>query len=146
VQFLGEGVAATSPPYPTRGGQPPRSTRPGILPCRYLHSEELRREINEGLNVIEQWNGANDFVFFARRGDFASNRREDHEISMLALHLLQNCMVYINTLMLQQILARPPWSSWLSPRDLGALTPLIWEHVNSYGRFELDMNIRLPLD
>ena len=30
VQFLGEGVAATSPPYPTRGGQPPRSTRPGI--------------------------------------------------------------------------------------------------------------------
>ena len=29
VQFLGEGVAATSPPYPTLGGQPPRSTRPG---------------------------------------------------------------------------------------------------------------------
>ena len=28
VQFLGEGVAATSPPYPTLGGQPPRSTRP----------------------------------------------------------------------------------------------------------------------
>jgi len=32
---------------------------------------------------------------------------EDNELSMLALHLLQNCMVYINTLMLQQILARP---------------------------------------
>ena len=28
MQFLGEGVAATSPPYPTLGGQPPRSTRP----------------------------------------------------------------------------------------------------------------------
>ena len=34
--------------------------------CRYLHEETLRREIHEGLNVIEQWNGANDFVFFAR--------------------------------------------------------------------------------
>ena len=32
VQFLGEGVAATSPPYPTRGGQPPRSTRPDASP------------------------------------------------------------------------------------------------------------------
>ena len=32
VQFLGEGVAATSPPYPTRGGQPPRSARPGETP------------------------------------------------------------------------------------------------------------------
>jgi len=57
--------------------------------ARYLHSVELRREIHEGLNVIEQWNGANDFVFFARRGELASNRSEDHEISMLALHLLQ---------------------------------------------------------
>jgi hypothetical protein len=26
------------------------------------------------------------------------------------------------------------------------LTPLIWEHVNPYGRFELDMNVRIPLD
>jgi TnpA family transposase len=117
-----------------------------IFLCRYLHSEDLRREINEGLNVIEQWNGANDFVFFARRGEFTSNRREDHEISMLALHLLQNCMVYINTLMLQQILAQPQWSGRLNARDFGALTPLIWEHVNPYGRFELDMNTRLLLD
>jgi hypothetical protein len=29
-----------------------------IFLCRYLHSKELRREINEGLNVVEQWNGA----------------------------------------------------------------------------------------
>jgi TnpA family transposase len=117
-----------------------------IFLCRYLHSETLRREINEGLNVIEQWNGATDFVFFARRGEMTSNRREDHEISMLALHLLQNCMVYINTLMLQQVLAQPHWRGRLGPRDLRALTPLIWEHVNPYGRFELDMDARLPLD
>jgi hypothetical protein len=64
---------------------------------------------------------------------------------MFALHLLQICMVYINTLMLQQILAQPHWSARLSTRDLGALTPLIWEHINPYGRFELDMNARLPL-
>src|ERR1019366_10317602 len=29
---------------------------------------------------------------------------------------------------------------------LSALTPLIWEHVNPYGRFELDMGARLPID
>ena len=117
-----------------------------VFLCRYLHREELRREINEGLNVIEQWNSANDFIFFARRGEMVSNRREDHEISMLALHLLQNCMVYINTLMLQQVLAQPHWSGKLTPRDLRALTPLIWDHVNPYGRFELDMEARLPID
>ena len=33
----------------------------------------------------------------------------------------------------------------LTPRDYAALTPLIWEHVNPYGRFDLDMNTRLAL-
>ena len=86
-----------------------------------------------------------NFVFFARRGELTSNRREDHEVSMLSLHLLQNCMVYINTLMLQQVIAEPHWIDRLTARDLAALTPLIWEHVNPYGRFDLDMNARIPL-
>lgn len=116
-----------------------------IFLCNYLHDEALRREINEGLNVIEQWNGATDFVFFARKGELTSNRREDHEVSMLSLHLLQNCMVYINTLMLQQVIAEPHWMDRLTARDLAALTPLIWEHVNPYGRFDLDMNARISL-
>jgi hypothetical protein len=59
---------------------------------------DSEQKIHESLNVNEQWNGANDFVFFARRGEFASNRREDHEVGMLSMHLLQNCMVYANTL------------------------------------------------
>jgi TnpA family transposase len=116
-----------------------------VFQCRYLHSQELRREIHEGLNVIEQWNGATDFVFFARRGELTSNRREEQEISMLALHLIQNCMVYINTLMIQQLLAQTHWQSKFTPRDYAALTPLIWDHVNPYGRFDLDMSTRLAL-
>ena len=65
---------------------------------------------------------------------------------MLSLHLLQNCMVYANTLMIQQVLAQPHWADKLTPRDLDALTALIWEHVSPDGRFELDMEPRLPID
>ena len=91
---------------------------------------------------VEQWNLANDFIFFACRGEASSNRREDQELSMLSLHRLQNCMVYVNTLM-EQVLARPAWQGRLSARDLHALTPLFWTHVNPYGRFELDMRTRI---
>ena len=32
------------------------------------------------------------------------------------------------------------------PEDLQALTPLIWEHVNPYGTYQLDLGTRLALD
>ena len=32
------------------------------------------------------------------------------------------------------------WHERMTPRDYAALTPQIWEHVNPYGRFDLDMN------
>jgi TnpA family transposase len=71
-----------------------------IFLCRYLRIEALRREIQEGLNVIENWNGANDFIFYGKGGEIATNRLEDQELAMLSLHMLQICLVYINTLMI----------------------------------------------
>ena len=52
---------------------------------------------------------------------------------MLSLHLLQVSLVYINTLMIQQVLAEPAWQDRLTAVDLRALTPLLWAHVNPYG-------------
>lgn len=34
----------------------------------------------------------------------------------------------------------------MQPDDFRALTPLIWNHVNPYGLFQLDMNERLMIE
>ena len=74
---------------------------------RFLASEELRREVNEGLNVVESWNAANGFIFYGRGGELATNKRGDQEIGLLCLHLVQASLVYINTLMIQEVLEDP---------------------------------------
>ena len=117
-----------------------------IFLWRYLRQEKFRREIHEGLNVVANWNSATSFVFFGKGGEIASNRLDDQEIAALALHLLQNCLVYVNTRMMQAVLAEPKWSVRLTPEDFRGLTPLIYGHVNPYGRFGLDLDRRIDFE
>lgn len=114
-----------------------------IFLCQYLDSGEVRREVNEGLNVVERWNGVNDFIFYGKGGEFASNRLESQELSVLSLHLLQICLVYVNTLMIQSVLEQKHWQQKLTEVDFRAITPLIFSHVNPYGTFKLDLKERI---
>lgn len=117
-----------------------------IFLCRYFADENLRIEIHESLNVVERVNGIMHFIFYGKLGEISNNDKEEQELSIVCLHLLQACMVYINTLMIQKILSESEWKERLTEEDKRALTPLLHGHINPYGLVSLDMGARLEID
>lgn len=84
-------------------------------------------------------------ICYGKSGEISTNRREEAEMTALCLRILQASLVYVNTLMLQDVLAEPEWAGLLAPVDRCALTPLFWEHVRPYGEVRLDLGARLTI-
>lgn len=116
-----------------------------IFVARYLRLRELQREVGAGMNVVESWHGGQDQLFFGNGGDIDSNNPAEQQLSVACLRILQSALVYINTLMIQEILQRPEWTNRLTDADHRGLTPLFWIHVSPYGEVRLNMNNRLDL-
>ena len=75
----------------------------------------------------------------------ASHRRDEQDLSVLCLRILQVALVYVNTLMIQDILTDDRWVDRLTAADRRGLTPLFWSHVAPYGEVRLNMDRRLDL-
>jgi len=102
-----------------------------IFLCDYL--------VNDGLQVVENWNSTNEFICYGRQGELATNSRQQQEATTLSLQLLQNCLMLINTILIQRTIDRQGLWARLQPEDFRALTPLFYGHINPYGAFELDL-------
>lgn len=116
-----------------------------IFLCRYLQEESLRIQINETLNVVERFNGMMGFIFHGKQGEISTNDKEDQELSVLCLHLVQVCINYMNTLMIQEVLSNSLKSYSLTVHDKRALNPMFYGHLNPHGVVSLNMTKRLNL-
>lgn len=95
----------------------------------------------------DNWNSVNSYIFYGKNSEIRSNSLEDQEVSALSLQLLQNCLVFMNTLMVQEVLYdnNKYLLNKMTPEDFRGLTPLFYNHINPYGTFKLNMNQRIPI-
>jgi TnpA family transposase len=52
---------------------------------------------------------------YGKRDDIQTNRRDEQELFVLCPRILQAALVYVNTLMLQEILDEPALADWRDP-------------------------------
>ena len=115
-----------------------------IFVCRYLRDRELQREINAALNVAESWNAGNAVLHYGKGGDIPGNRRDEQELTVLCLRVLQASVSFLNTLLIQDVLDGGDLQ--LAAEDQRAITPLFWSHIAPYGEVTLDMTRRISLN
>ena len=88
----------------------------------------------------------NDFIFYGKRRILYKNNPIEFKLYMLCFYILQLSMVYINTLLLQQVLMESNWlDRGMTIEDKRAISSLLKEHINTYGEFSLDINQRLRI-
>ncbi|MDX3433942.1 Tn3 family transposase [Streptomyces sp. ME01-18a] len=110
-----------------------RARRPSTSPTTWRC--DLQRDIERTLNVMES-SGGRLRDSCGKGGKIALNRRDEQEMFVLRLRNLQFALVYVNTLILQDILDEPEWAGLLAPADRRGLT-LLFSHVRPYSEVNL---------
>lgn len=108
--------------------------------CKFLTDPSYRQRIFKGRNIVENWNSAVDFICYGGKAEIQSNDPGAQELTVLCLHLLQNALVLVNTVMLERVLYDDGYFHKMDEVDLDAMTPLFTSNVNPYGDINLDIN------
>ena len=98
-----------------------------------------KKRPDRGLFAVAKLERQKEPKSYGRHGEMATNSREQQEATTLSLQLLQNCLMLINTILIQRTIDRQGLWARLQPEDFRALTPLFYGHINPYGLFELDL-------
>lgn len=121
-----------------------RAVRTEFL-LQYLGSAELRTLIQAATNKSEAFNGFAQWIAFGGDGTITTNNRDEQRKVIKYNHLVANCVIFHNVFTLSRLLADLRQEGFpLEPEAVAALSPYLTQHINRFGRYQLDMEQRPP--
>lgn len=108
--------------------------------CKFLTDPSYRQKIHSERNIAENWNSAIDFICYGGKAEIQTNDPVSQELTVLSLHLLQNSLAFVNTVMLEHVYYNDDYIHKMKAIDKNAMTPLFTSNVNPYGEIRIDIN------
>jgi TnpA family transposase len=110
----------------------------------YLEDEAYRRRILSQLNKSESVHRLRRFLFFDNQGQLRKRQQDDLVNQAGCLNLLSNAIIVWNTVYLQAALTELARQGYpVEPGEVAHLSPLRFEHINPYGKFQFDFSTDL---
>jgi TnpA family transposase len=103
----------------------------------YVDSLPLRQNVHRVLNRGESYHQLRRVISYANFGKLRFKTEYEQQIWGDCARLLTNCIIYYNTAILSDLLSRSDFSGDESRvAMLSLVSPVAWQHINFYGRYE----------
>jgi TnpA family transposase len=112
----------------------------------YIDSPVLRRNVQKALNRGEAYHQLRRAIAYAHGGRFRVRSQHEQEVWNECARLVGNAVIYYNALILSEALAEFEQRGDLASAEvLKRVSPVAWQHINFYGRYQFDENFT-PID
>jgi TnpA family transposase len=109
-----------------------------IFILTYFDDLELRQKIEKQLNKIESSNKFGRAVYFARNQEFKDGTKEEQDISVNCMMLIQNIIVLWNYLFLSKLLLQieDDQKKKQMAESIKHGSVVCWQHINFHGEYD----------
>ena len=103
----------------------------------YVDSPPLRKNVQRALNRGENYHQLRRAVSYANFGKLRFMNEDDQQLWHECSRLITNCIIFYNTTMLSRVLAHKEATGDTAGAQLiMQVSPVAWQHINLYGRYE----------
>ncbi len=104
----------------------------------YIDDRSLRQYVAKALNRGEAYHRLKKAIAHVNGGKMNVKSENEQQIIHECTRLIANAIIYFNAELLSCLLERGDPGGVFEIGKLGKISPVAWQHINFYGRFEFN--------